>query len=378
MIYKNERPAILMFQDGTYFEGIGIGATKKVLGEMTFSAILGSGYVEVLTDSTYKNQIVLFTYPSIGNYGVPDKIKDEYGILRQFESDSIKLKGIIVNECCDMPSHYESVKTLEDWLIEEDIPGIQWIDTRMITQMLVEEGSKIGLLEVFDSGQNPNIDELKKEVQNIEDPTKNNIVSSVSTKKLKKFTPVDSRGTVVIYDLGVKNNVVRTLLYKNFEVILVPHLYDYDMIMELNPNGIIIPNGPGNPNILKQPIELAIKLIENNVPTMGIGLGHNIIGLAAGGTCYKMTSEHRGGRTTVESETDLCYITFQNHGYYVKDIEKDGFRELYHDKDDKTNEGIIHESKPIFSVAFNPDASPGALDMKEEIFNKFIKLMEEN
>ena len=376
MIYKNERPAILMFQDGTYFEGIGIGATKKVLGEITFSIIPGSGYVEVLTDSTFKNQIVLFTYPSIGNYGVPDKIRDEYGILRHFESDSIKLKGIIVNEYCVMPSHYESVKTLEDWLIEEDVPGIQWIDTRMITQMFVKEGSKMGLLEVFDIGQNPNIEELKKEVQNIEDPVNQNIISSVSTKKLKKFTPVDSRGTVVIYDLGVKNNVVRTLVYKNFEVILVPHLYDYDMIMELNPNGIIIPNGPGNPNILKQSIELAIKLIENNVPTMGIGLGHNIIGIAAGGTCYKMTAEHRGGRTTVQNATNHHHITFQNHGYCLKDFQKNGFKELYHDKDDKTNEGLIHESKPIFSVAFNPEASPGALDMKELIFNKFIEIME--
>ncbi len=376
MIYKNERQAILMFQDGTFFEGIGIGATKKVSGEITFSAIPGSGYVEILTDSTFKNQIVLFTYPSIGNYGVPDKIKDEYGILRQFESDSIKLKGLIVNEYCDMPSHYESVKTLEDWLIEEDIPGIQWIDTRMITQMFVEEGSKLGLLQVFDSGQNPNIDELKKEVQNFEDPVNQNIISRVSTKKLKKFTPVDSRGTVIIYDLGVKNNVIRTLLYKNFEVILVPYLYDYDMIMELNPNGIIIPNGPGNPNILKQPIELAKKLIENNIPTMGIGLGHNIIGITAGGTCYKMTAEHRGGRTTVQNATNHHHITFQNHAYSIKDFQKNGFKELYHDKDDRTNEGLIHESKPIFSVAFNPEASPGALDMKELIFNKFIKLME--
>ena len=376
MIYKNERQAILMFLDGTYFKGIGIGATKKVLGEITFSTIPGSGYVEALTDPTFKDQIILFTYPSIGNYGVPDKIKDEYGILRQFESETIKLKGIVVNEYCEIPSHYESVRTLEDWLIEEDIPGIQWIDTRMITQTFVKEGSKMGLLQVFDSDQNPNIDELKKEVQNIEDPVNQNIVASVSTKKLKKFTLIDSRGTVVIYDLGVKNNVIRTLLYRNFEVILVPYLYDYDMIMRLNPNGIIISNGPGNPNILKQPIELAKKLIENNIPTMGIGLGHNIIGIAAGGTCYKMTAEHRGGRTTVQNATNHHHITFQNHGYCLKDFQKNSFKELYHDKDDKSNEGLIHDSKPIFSVAFNPEASPGALDLKEPIFDILMKIME--
>ncbi|TFG29603.1 MAG: carbamoyl-phosphate synthase small subunit [Promethearchaeota archaeon] len=376
MIYNNERPAILMFQDGTYFEGIGIGATAKITGEITFSTIPGSGYIEALTDSTFKDQIILFTYPSIGNYGVPDKIRDEYGILRQFESETIKVKGIILNEYCEKPSHYESIRTLEDWLIEENIPGIQWIDTRIITQKFVKEGSKLGLLQVYNAGEKPNLEELKKAVQTIETPSNKNIAANVSVKKLKKYIKPDSKGSVVIYDLGAKNNIIRTLLSKNLEVVLVPYLYDYDMIMKLNPNGVILSNGPGNPTILKQSIRLARKLIENNVPTMGIGLGHNIIGLAAGAFCYKMTAEHRGGRTTVENDTDHCYITFQNHGYCLKDINKNGFAELFHDKDDNTNEGLIHESKPIFSVAFNPEASPGALDMKEPIFEKFIKYME--
>lgn len=376
MIYKAERPAVLMFQDGTYFEGIGIGSAKKVIGEITFSAIPGSGYVEILTDPTYKDQIVLFTYPSIGNYGVPDKINDSYGIIRQFESDKIQLKGVIVNEYCERPSHYESVRTLEDWLIEENIPGIQWIDTRMITQSFVAEGSKLGLLQVFEVGEKPNIDDLKNEVQNIEDLSQKNLVEPVSIKEFKKYTPPNPKGKVVIIDLGVKNNILRTLLSKNLEVIVVPYNYNYDKILELSPNGVLISNGPGNPNILKGPIEVAKKLIENNLPTMGIGLGNMIIGLAAGGTCYKMTAEHRGGRTTVENATDHCYITVQNHGYCLKDFGNNGFTELYHDKDDNSNEGIIHESKPTFSVAFNPEASPGALDMKDLVFDKFIKIME--
>jgi len=376
MIYKAERPAILVFQDGTYFEGIGFGASKKVSGEITFTAIPGSGYIEILTDSNFKDQIILFTYPSIGNYGVPAKERDEYGILKQFESDSIKLKGMVINEYCENPSHYESVRTLEDWLIEEDIPSIQWIDTRMLTQIFVEEGHKLALLKVFDAGQKPNIEELKKEAQNIEDSSNNNIVSSVSVKRLKKITPSNPKGTVAIFDLGVKNNILRTLLSKNIEVIVVPHLYDYKKLMELNPNGVLITNGPGNPNILKNSVDVAKNLIENSIPTMGIGLGNMIIGLAAGGTSYRMTAEHRGGRTTVENATDHCYITFQNHGYCLKDFEKDGFKELFHDKDDNSNEGIIHESKPIFSVAFNPEASPGALDMKDKIFDKFLKFME--
>lgn len=375
MIYKNEKPAILMFQDGTFFEGIGFGATKKVSGEITFSAIPGSGYVETLTDPTFKDQIVLFTYPSIGNYGVPAKILDGNGIVKQFESDRIQLKALIVNEYCEIPNHYESVRTLEDWLVEEDIPGIQWIDTRMITQSFVENGSKLGLLQVFNRGEKPNIEALKEEVQKIEDSINKNLVETVSVKEIRKISPQNPKGTVAIVDLGLKNNIIRTLLSKDIEVCIVPYNYTYDKIKELSPNGILISNGPGNPNIYKEPIEIAKNLINNSVPTMGIGLGNNIIGLAAGGTCYKMIAEHRGGRTTVESATRHCYITFQNHAYCLKDIERDGFKELYYDKDDNSNDGIIHESKPIFSVAFNPDASPGALDMKDQIFDKFIKLM---
>ncbi len=376
MIYKNEKPAILMFQDGTYFEGIGFGAVKKVSGEITFTTIPGSGYIEAFTDPTFKDQIIMCTYPSIGNYGVPPIEKDENGIIRQFESNSIKIEGLVINEYNKIPSHYTSVRTLEDWLIEENIPGIQWIDTRRLTQKFVVEGSKLAFLEVLEIGKKPNIEELKKEAQNIKDPINDNLVASVSTKTLKRITPSNHKKSVVIYDLGVKNNILRTLLSKNIEVVLVPHLYDYDKISELEPNGVIITNGPGNPNVLKHPIEVAKKLIENEIPTMGIGLGNMIIGLAAGGNCVKMKSEHRGGRTTVENATDHCYITFQNHGYCLKDISEDGFKELYHDKDDNTNEGLIHKSKPIFSVAFNPEVSPGALDMKETIFNKFIKLME--
>jgi len=375
MIYNNEKPAILMFKDGTYFEGIGFGAVKKVSGEITFSTIPGSGYVETLTDPTYKDQIVLFTYPSIGNYGVPAKIKDGNGVLNQFESDRIQLRGLIVNEYCESPSHYECVRTLEDWLVEEDLPGIQWIDTRMLTQSFVESGSKLGLLQVFNAGEKPNIEELKEEAQNIEDPYNKNLVEAVSVKEIRKFTPQKNKGSVVIIDLGLKNSIIRTLLSKDIEVNIVPYNHTYENIKNLNANGVLISNGPGNPNIYNETIDVAKKLIEASIPTMGIGLGNNIIGLAAGGKCYKMTAEHRGGRTTVESATNHCYITFQNHGYCLKDIDRSGFKELYYDKDDNSNEGIIHDSKPIFSVAFNPDASPGALDMKDQLFDKFVNLM---
>lgn len=376
MIYKTEKPAILMFQDGSYHEGIGFGATKEVSGEVTFTTIPGSGYIESLTDSTYKDQILLFTYPSIGNYGVPEKIKDEHGILRQFESDSIKTKGIIVNEYCDAPSHYESVRTLEDWLIEEDIPGIHWIDTRMVTQNLVNEHTKLGLIKIYDEGEEPNIDELRDKVQEIKDPETTNLIETVSTKSIKKITPQNCKGSVVIIDLGLKNNILRTLLSKSIEVIVVPYNIQCEKIMELNPNGVLITNGPGNPRIYDDTLQTIKKLISNSKPILGIGLGHVMLGLAAGGVSYKLISEHRGGRTTVESNSGNCFITFQNHAYCLKDFNNNGFKQFFHDKDDNSNEGIIHESKPIFSVAFNPEGSPGALDMKDLIFDKFIKFME--
>ncbi len=376
MIYKTEKPAILILQDGTYFEGIGFGATNKVVGEMTFTCIPGSGYVEILTDSTYRDKIVLFTYPCIGNFGVPNKDKDDYGILKKFESNTTHLKGMIVNEYCETPHHYESVRTLEDWMIEENIPGIQWIDTRMLTQMLVEKGSQIALIQTFNKGEKPDIEKLKEEIKNVEYISQRNLTKDVSVNEIITYTPQEPQCKVVIIDLGVKNNIIRTLLAKSCEVIIVPYDSSYEKIMELKPNGILVSNGPGNPSLLNDSINTIKQLIENNIPTMGIGLGNVLIGLAADADYYKMTAEHRGGRTTVESATGHCYITFQNHAFCLKDVEKAGFKQYFYDKDDDTNEGLIHESKPVFSVGFNPEASPGALDMKEMIFNKFIKLLE--
>ncbi|MHA1763541.1 MAG: glutamine-hydrolyzing carbamoyl-phosphate synthase small subunit [Promethearchaeota archaeon] len=376
MIKNNRKKGILIFQDGSVLHGIGFGAIKKVIGEITFTTIPGSGYVEILTDFTHKNQLLVFSYPSIGNYGVPSKKKDENGILKHFESDAIQVKGIVVNEYCKNPSHYESSKTLEEWLIEEDIPGIQWIDTRMLIQRLVIKESEMALLKVYDSTEKLNLVELKKEIRETEPIEMKNIVSNVSTNNIKKNSPRDPKGTVVIYDLGVKNNIIRTLISRNLEVIIVPYTFNYEKIMALKPDGVLISNGPGNPLVLKESIDLVRNLIKASVPTLGIGLGNMIIGLAAGAKSYKLFAEHRGGRTIAENETGKCFITFHNHGYSLNNISIGQFTELYHDKDDKTNEGLIHSSKPIFSVAFNPEGAPGSFDLKNIIFNKFEQFME--
>ncbi len=375
MLYKKERPAILMFQDGRYFQGIGFGATKKVDGEIVFTTITGAGYNETLTDPSYHGQIVVMTHPLVGNYGVPAWEKDDFGINKYFESDSIKVRGLIVNECCKNPSHYESVKTLNEFLLEENIPGVEWIDTRAITKILREEGVQLGLIAVYNPGEKPNIEKLREKVKKVEDPNLRYLASEVSTREIKRFIPSDPIGKVVVLDLGVKNNILRNLLNRRIEVILVPNSSTYDEIMKFNPNGVFISNGPGDPAIYKEAIEVTKNLIENNIPTMGICLGNQIIGLGAGGSSYKLKYGHRGGnKTVINSETRQCYITSQNHGFCVKDFEQGGFEEFLKNIDDNSNEGLIHKDKPIFAVQFHPEASPGPLDSLY-LFDKFIKLM---
>ncbi|MFX0034342.1 MAG: glutamine-hydrolyzing carbamoyl-phosphate synthase small subunit [Candidatus Hermodarchaeota archaeon] len=375
MLYKKERPAILMFQDGRYFQGIGFGATKKVDGEIVFTTITGAGYNETLTDPSYHGQIVVMTHPLVGNYGVPAWEKDDFGINKYFESDSIKVRGLIVNECCKNPSHYESVKTLNEFLLEEDIPGVEWIDTRAITKILREEGVQLGLIAVYNPGEKPNIEKLREKVKKVEDPNLRYLASEVSTREIKRFIPSDPIGKVVVLDLGVKNNILRNLLNRRIEVILVPNSSTYDEIMKFNPNGVFISNGPGDPAIYKEAIEITKNLIENNIPTMGICLGNQIIGLGAGGSSYKLKYGHRGGnKTVINLETRQCYITSQNHGFCVKDFEQGGFEEFLKNIDDNSNEGLIHKDKPIFAVQFHPEASPGPLDSLY-LFDKFIKLM---
>lgn len=364
-----------MLQDGRYFQGIGFGATKKIGGEIVFTTITGAGYNETLTDPSYKGQIVVMTHPLVGNYGVPAWEKDIYNIYKYFESDSIKVSGFVVNECCKSPSHYKSIKTLNEFLLEEDIPGIEWVDTRAITKILREEGVQIGLLAVFNPGEIPNIEELKENVKKIEDPNLRHLASEVSTKETKYFTPSNPKGKVVVLDLGVKNNILRNLVKRRIIVILVPYNYTYEDIMEFNPDGVLISNGPGDPAIYRNAIEVAQKLIKNAIPTMGICLGHQIIGLAAGGSSYKLKYGHRGGnKTVINLNTKKCYITSQNHGFCIRDFENGGFKGFLENIDDNSNEGLISEDKPIFAVQFHPEASPGPLD-SQYLFDKFIELL---
>jgi len=376
MLYEKERPAVLMLKNGKYFEGIGFGASKIVTGELVFNTMTGAGYNETLTDPSYQGQIVTMTHPLVGNYGVPVWEKDKYGILKYFESDSIKVTGYVVNECCKQPSHYQSVKTLDEFLRDEDIPGIEWVDTRAITKILREEGVQVGLLAVYESGEEINIDILKEKVEKAEDPNLRHLASEVSTKEVKIFSQPNPIGKVVVLDMGIKLNILRNFAQRRIEIIVVPYNYSFDQIMEYQPNGVFVSNGPGDPAMYKGAIEVCKNLIKNNIPTFGICLGNQIIGIAAGGSSYKLKYGHRGGnKTVINTETSHCYITSQNHGFCVKDFEIGGFKEFLKNIDDNSNEGIIHENKPIFAVQFHPEACPGPLDSLY-LFDKFIEIME--
>ncbi|MBD3254321.1 MAG: glutamine-hydrolyzing carbamoyl-phosphate synthase small subunit [Candidatus Lokiarchaeota archaeon] len=376
MLYKEKRPAIIMLRDGRYFRGIGFGASKIITGELVFTTITGAGYNETLTDPSYQGQIVIMTHPLVGNYGVPAWEKDNFGVWKYFESDSIKVSGYIVNECCKKPHHYESNKTLDKFLEEEDVPGIEWIDTRALTKILREEGVQVGLLATYDAEEEPDIEKLRRIAADAKDPNLRHLASEVSTKSIITHTPKNPIGRVVVLDMGVKLNILRNFLIRDIETVIVPFDYNYDQIMELKPNGVFISNGPGNPAIYKNAIKLCKNLIKNNIPTMGICLGNQIMGLAAGGESYKLKFGHRGGnKTVINTNTQKCYITTQNHGFCVKDFEAGGFKEFLKNIDDNSNEGIVHESKPMIAVQFHPEAAPGPFDSLY-LFDKFKKMME--
>jgi len=378
MYYKKEKPAILMLQDGRYFQGIGFGATKIVTGELVFNTMTGAGYLETLTDPSYWGQIVVMTHPLVGNYGVPPWEKDKYGITKYFESESIKVTGYVVNECCKHPSHYQSVKNLDEFLTEQDVPGIEWIDTRAVTKILREEGVQVGVLAVYDPEEKPDIDHLRQIANTAEDPNLRHLASEVSTREVMSYKPSNPFGKVLLLDMGVKLNILRNLVERNLEVIVVPHDYSYEQIMSYNPDGVFISNGPGDPALCKSAIEVSRRLIEQSIPTMGICLGNQILALGAGGSSYKLKYGHRGGnKTVINIQSQKCYITSQNHGFCVKDFEKGGFKEILRNIDDNSNEGIEHISKPLFAVQFHPEACPGPLDSLY-LFDKFIENMRLN
>jgi carbamoyl-phosphate synthase small subunit len=367
--------AVLILEDGSTFLGHGFGAAKKVSGEIVFSTSM-VGYPESLTDPSYKGQILTFTYPLVGNYGVPPYDK-ERGVLRYFESDDIKVTGFAIHELCKNPYHWASTRKLDEWLKDEDIPGIYGIDTRKLTKKLRVKGVMLGILKVCEEDEEPDLEKLLKEVETVQDPNFTDLVKTVTVKEPVRCSSGGEKLAVLI-DCGVKYGILRNLLKRGFDVMRVPYDFSAEEILEYKPNGVIISNGPGDPKQCTKTIRAVRQLVAEDTPMMGICLGTQILALALGGDTYKLKYGHRSqNQPALNLETGRCYITTQNHGYTAKrDSLKDtGLVEWFMNVNDKTVEGVKHKSKPVYALQWHPEASPGPYDT-EFLFDRFQKLAE--
>jgi len=369
--HGNPKKAILVLEDGSHFVGYGFGSVKKASGEVVFSTSM-VGYPESLTDPSYHGQILTLTYPLIGNYGVPP-YDVEMGIPRYFESESIKVTGLVIHELCTQPYHWASAKTLDEWLEDEDISGIYGIDTRKLTKKLRVKGVMLGILQVYEEGEDPPIENLLKEAERIPDPNSRDLVEEITTKE-PIFYESEGSKAVVLIDCGVKYGILRNLIKRRLSITRVPYDFSAKEIMEYNPSGVIVSNGPGDPKKCDKTIRCVRDLVEESVPIMGICLGNQLLALALGGDTYKMRYGHRSqNQPALDLETDRCYITTQNHGYAINSdsLHGTGLKVWFINANDKTVEGVKHTGKPAFAVQFHPEANPGPYDT-ELLFDQFI------
>ena len=370
---KNKK-ALLLLEDGTSFIGKGFGAIGKISGEVVFSTQM-VGYPEALTDPSYKGQVLTFTYPMVGNYGVPSN-EQNLGLPLYFESDHIQVQGLVIHELCHEPFHWASTRTLDKWLADEGIPGIYGVDTRRLTKKLRTHGVMLGILQTLEKGVEPDLKMLLNNGKNIADPNLTDLVKEVSVKKPITYN-VDGKKTVVLIDCGVKFSIIRNLLKRGINVIRVPYDISASEVLAYNPAGVFISNGPGDPKKCVKTIASICELSEK-VPLMGICLGAQILSLALGGDTYKLKFGHRAqNQPALNINNNRCHITTQNHGYAVDldSLKLTPLEPWFVNPNDKTIEGIKHKSKPVFAVQWHPEASPGPYDT-EFLFDRFAKALE--
>lgn len=350
--------AFLILEDGTVFTGTSIGSAREVISEIVFNTSM-TGYLEVLTDPSYAGQAVVMTYPLIGNYGItPD-----------MESKKAWPDGYIVRELSRVPSNFRCEGTIQDFLKEQDIPGIAGIDTRSLTKILREKGTMNGMITV-----NEDYD-LEEILPRLKAYHVGDVVSKVTCKEV--YTLKGDGPKVALLDFGAKNNIAKSLNRRGCQVTVYPaHTAAKDLIAA-NPDGIMLSNGPGDPETCTAIIEEIKKLYETDIPVFAICLGHQLMALANGAKTYKLKYGHRGGNHPVKDlETGRVYISSQNHGYAVDASTLDGTvaREAFVNVNDGTNEGFAYVGKNIFTVQFHPEACPGPQD-SGYLFDRFMDMM---
>jgi carbamoyl-phosphate synthase small subunit len=349
-------------EDGTRFAGTAFGYECNTSGEVVFNTAM-VGYPESLTDPSYLGQILVTTYPLIGNYGVPeDSFKNKLSLF--FESEKIQVTGLVVSDYSDEHSHWNSKQSLHNWLKEYRIPAVQGIDTRELTKIIREKGAMKGRIT-----DNP------ADASTLYDPSTENLVAKASCKEIIRYGEGNER-KVVLIDCGVKHNIIRCLLKRNIEVVRVPWDYDFS---ELTYDGLFISNGPGDPAHCSLTVAHLRQALNRNEPIFGICMGNQLLSLAAGAGTYKLKYGHRSHNQPVRMVgTNKCLITAQNHGYAVdpKGLGND-WEEFFVNMNDGSNEGIRHKTKPFFSAQFHPEAASGATDA-DFLFDDFVKMLHSN
>lgn len=351
--------AVLALEDGTYLEGEAFGAEKTALGEIVFCTSM-TGYVEALTDPSYKGQILMMTYPLIGNYGV---------CREDFESDGVKVEGFVVRELCKRPSNWRSEMSVDELLKEYGVVGIQGIDTRMLTKKIRIYGSMKAAIGV--GVEREKLIRMARDQPFISDI---DLVDKVCVKEPKRLE-AKGKFEVVLIDCGVKMSIVRQLLKRGINLTLVPYNYPADKILEMNPDGVFISNGPGDPARVKETIGTIRRLV-GKLPMAGICLGHQLMALAFGAKTFKLKFGHHGSnQPTKDLETGRVFISSQNHNFTVdeKTLPK-GFEVTQINLNDRTVEGLKHNELPIITVQYHPEAGPGPHDTYF-FFDRFLDLL---
>ncbi len=354
--------AILVLEDGSVYEGYAFGAGVDACGEAVFNTSM-AGYQEMLTDPSYAGQIVIPTYPLIGNYGTNEP---------DCESNRIQVRGFVVREECEQPNHYLNTKALHEYLAASGIPGIYGVDTRAITRKLRSAGVMMGMIT---SSKTPAeaLEELKKQP----DYGSTDFVRQVTTDKPYKWQNGSSEYHIVALDCGLKYNILRIMSRMGCTVTAVPCITSADEILNLKPDGILLSPGPGAPDLLDYIVD-AVKQLVGKKPMMGICLGNQLIARAFGGRNFKLKFGHRGGNHPVrELSTGRIHITAQNHGYAVDPTTIGSELEVTHiNLNDGTVEGLRHKELPIFAVQYHSEASPGPLD-NVYLFEQFMEMVRE-
>ena len=381
MFYKRGERVLtnakIALEDGRVFTGISFGARGERYGECVFNTSM-SGYQEILTDPSYKGQIVTMTYPLIGNYGIN---------AEDVESRKIFLEGFVVKECSKIKSNWRSTKTLDEYLKENNIVGIEGIDTRALTKHIRLQGAMKAILSTEDLDYKSLVKKAKTSqglvgIDLVREVTSNEQYNAKLVSGVK-CNPSTSLGTgaskpkkIVAMDFGIKYNILRCLIKSGCNVTVVPAKTSAEEILKQNPDGIFLSNGPGDPAAVTYAVK-EIKKLLGKKPIFGICLGHQLLGLALGGKTYKLKFGHHGGNHPVKDlKKDTISITSQNHGFCVDidSLKKDDIEITHMNLNDNTLEGMCHKKLPVFSVQFHPEHAPGSHDT-EYLFNDFIKML---